>query len=138
MEAADGRLRGQVKEKGLSLCAVTTTGNYAVWKSMLGCVGAPEFGSRAPTPHVLPTSGQQPATDQPDCLRLRLRTLWTSSINHAVAVSSLLADNAEGGFLGHPTRHDLGETDCEPAAEKKTTLLPTADRPADTVWETNA
>lgn len=40
------------------------------------------------------------------------------------------------GFLGHSTRHDLGETDCEPAAEKKTALLPSADRPVDTVGET--
>lgn len=87
-------------------------------------------------PHVLLTSGQQPATDQLDCLRVRLRTLWTPAANLAVAVTSRLADNAEGGFLGHPTQHDRGEIDCEPAAEKNAPRLPTTDRSAYAVWET--
>ena len=98
--------------------------------------GAPEFGSRAPTPHVLPTSGRQPATDQLDCLRLRLRTLWRPAANHAVAVSSRLADNAEGWLLGHPTQHDRGEIDTEPATEKNAIRLPKTDRSAYAVWET--
>lgn len=86
--------------------------------------------------HVLPTSGQQPAARHLNCLWRRLRTLWRPAANHAVAVSSRLAANAEGGFLGHPTQHDRGEIDCEPAAEKNATRLPTTDRSAYAVWET--
>jgi hypothetical protein len=55
LEAANGRLRGQVKEKGLSLTADTNTGNSAGSSAILACVHAPDLSTRRHQDNPLPS-----------------------------------------------------------------------------------